>query len=87
MRRTVNRQVPGHNIKTFIGNEICKVVCMNGRRISYSYSFNVHDWRKSEDKKGFILRKIPQAISLTNGDLRERIIDAQLRAIIKVVNE
>jgi hypothetical protein len=94
MRRSISRLVRDHNQKAFFEQETIKVISMTGRRISYSYTISVTDWRNISrignyefNRREFLEKKMPQAITTEENSLRQRIIDAQIKAITAVVNE
>jgi hypothetical protein len=74
--------------------DLITVTAKRGRKKIYSYSFNVEVWRKipafgniNYNQREFIEMRVPKAADPKADSLRSRIIDAQISAILHVINE
>jgi len=89
-----DKSVSGYSLKAQSGNGIVSIICKMGSKKIHSYKVNVFEWRAIEDNGKlhfnrllYLDKKVPQLLFGGISNIRSKIMDAEVRLIIRIINE
>lgn len=90
----IDKTMAGYIIKAHKEGETVKIICRSGTRTLHSYYLDARVWREIPDngklhfnRLVFLDKKVPQMLGIGISNTRSKLMDAEVRLIVRILNE